>query len=693
MILPNISDEQLTIVNNLGLNNVIVDSVAGSGKTTTNIYIAKTYTDLNILLLTYNAKLKMETRTKIANLNIKNIEVHSYHSFCVKYYNNKCFTDTIIKKVILNNKILKSFNYDIIILDEAQDINILYFRLICKIYNDNLSKAKICILGDRYQSIYDFNGADPRFITMAKEIFNFNNLPWVNTKLSESFRITFEMAEFINNCLLDNNRIISNKKSNIKPTYIICDSFNDNEPFLEVKKYIDLGYNSSDIFILAPSLKNKNGAPRKLENQIKILLPNINIYVPTSDEEKLDDEVIENKLVFSTFHQSKGLERKVIIVFNFDSSYFDYYKTNVNRNVCPNELYVAATRALERISFIHHYSNDYLDFLNYNKLNIYTNLIKKRKLLIRKSNSKPMITSVTDLIRHLPSEIIDNCITFVDIKQLNHADNKNFINIPIKTIQTSGCESVSEINGISIPSYFELLNTNKMTIYKYIIDYNKKNNITNNTSNNDFIDSDTDNVEDNNNFYDINKIKIKLLKPDELLYIANTYNSIKTGYLFKSFQIKEYNWLSQDNLNKCVSRLSNIINLTNQATYERYVEIQNRKELLKRHLVGYIDCIDINKVYELKCVSKLENEHILQLAIYMYIYENQNNNVIITNKYYLYNILSDELVKIKSTHDRLKQMIEYLIDYKYNNKDKLSDEKFLNNISNNIIYGKNINKL
>ena len=423
MILPNISDEQSIIVNNLALdinNNVIVDSVAGSGKTTTNIYIAKKYSDLNILLLTYNAKLKMETREKVSNLNIKNLEVHSYHSFCVKYYNNKCFTDTIIKKVILNNKILKSFNYDIIILDEAQDINILYFRLICKIYNDNLSKAKICILGDRYQSIYDFNGADSRFIIMAKEIFNFNNLLWVDTKLSESFRITFEMAEFINNCLLNNNRIISNKKSNIKPNYIICDSFSGDEPFLEVKKYIDLGYKSNDIFILAPSLKSSKCPSRQLENKIKILLPFINIYVPTSDEEKLDEEVIENKLVFSTFHQSKGLERKVIIVFNFDSSYFDYYKTNVNRNVCPNELYVAATRALERISFIHHYSNDYLDFLNYNKLYIYTNIIKKRKLLIKKINSKSMITSVTDLIRHLPSEIIDNCITFIDIKQINN---------------------------------------------------------------------------------------------------------------------------------------------------------------------------------------------------------------------------------------------------------------------------------
>ena len=129
-ILPNISLEQQNIINLLKQqNNVIVEAIAGSGKTTSNLFIAKSFSGSNILLLTYNAKLKIETRDKITSLNINNIETHSYHSFCVKYYNNKAYTDTEILKIIANNSNLKKvINYDIIILDEIQDISILYYK-------------------------------------------------------------------------------------------------------------------------------------------------------------------------------------------------------------------------------------------------------------------------------------------------------------------------------------------------------------------------------------------------------------------------------------------------------------------------------------------------------------------------------------------------------------------------------------
>ena len=53
--------------------------------------------------------------------------------------------------------------------------------------------------------------------------------------------------------------------------------------------------------------------------------------------------------------------------------------------------------------------------------------------------------------------------------------------------------------------------------------------------------------------------------------------------------------------------------------------------------------------------------------------------------YYLYNILTDEMFEISANIDDLKQMIEFLIDYKYNTKRKISDQQFIeqnNNISN-----------
>ena len=96
--LPEISYEQNNVINFLQKgNNVIVDSVAGSGKTTCSLYIAKTFSQQNILLLTYNSKLKTETREKVRKYEIKNMEVHSYHSFCYKYYDKNCKKDSGIE--------------------------------------------------------------------------------------------------------------------------------------------------------------------------------------------------------------------------------------------------------------------------------------------------------------------------------------------------------------------------------------------------------------------------------------------------------------------------------------------------------------------------------------------------------------------------------------------------------------------
>jgi DNA-directed RNA polymerase subunit beta' len=41
-----------------------------------------------------------------------------------------------------------------------------------------------------------------------------------------------------------------------------------------------------------------------------------------STSEELKDEVLKGKIVFSSFHQSKGLERKVVFVCSFNASLF-----------------------------------------------------------------------------------------------------------------------------------------------------------------------------------------------------------------------------------------------------------------------------------------------------------------------------------------------------------------------------------
>lgn len=607
MELPEISTEQNNIIQQLLLNNnVVVDSVAGSGKTTSNLHIAKYFNNHNILLLTYNSKLKLETRGKARKIGISNLEVHSYHSFCVKYYDNQCFTDSVIAKIIKNkNKQLEKFTFDLIVLDEAQDITSLYYELICKIYKDNENiNTKICIFGDKKQSIFDFNNADQRFIEYATELFNFNSYNWAICNLSVSFRITYEMSLFINKCLLKEERIISNKIKNNKPRYIICNCFNTLRTFEEIKYYFELGYKPNEIAILAPSVKGIKNPVRLLENKIKIEMPNVMIYVSTNEDEKLDEELLEGKIIFSTFHQMKGMERKVVIIFSLDKSYFTFYKKKSNQFVCPNEIYVATTRGIEQLTLFHHYQNEYLPFIDKINIQRYCYFEDTNMNISPVNQFSANITSITDIIKFLPQNIIDECFNRLEITQNSKYVIKK-INIPLKISNDNTTESVSEITGIAIPSMFELKLKNKMSIFELLADFEKK-----------IINSRLEKK------HNINNIDIQNLTSQELLYISNCWNTFKTGYIFKIYQITNYDWLSDKKLDKCINRLTEL-NISINSLFEYNLETENETELLNRKLIGFIDCIDKenNIVYEFKCVQKLEKEHYLQLALYMYMYE------------------------------------------------------------------------
>lgn len=103
---------------------------------------------------------------------------------------------------------------------------------------------------------------------------------------------------------------------------------------------------------------------RKLENAIKNFASHINIFVPSSEQERLDEDVLRGKLVFSSFHQAKGLERKAVLVVGFDAGYFKFYNKDRDPYQCANELYVAATRAKERITLFHFNRNEFLGFMS-----------------------------------------------------------------------------------------------------------------------------------------------------------------------------------------------------------------------------------------------------------------------------------------------------------------------------------------
>lgn len=685
------SHEQKKIIFSL-LNgkSVIVDAVAGSGKTTTILWIAKAFQNKKLLMLTYNRRLRDETREKTNKLFINNLNVFTYHGFVSRYFTNNsdtaCKTDVDMVKMLNIDKLKENFGYDLVIIDEAQDMTPLYCKLVSKIINKSTTfPNNMVLLGDCHQSIYNFQGADSRFLSGADKIFNqYKN--WDKLTLSESFRITADMALFMNKVVLDDNRIKSSKHLTEKPKYFVCDIFDDNETnvaFIEIKNILQ-EQSPDTIFILAPSVKSNKSPSRTLARLVGTL--NVPIFVPANDDDKLDDDIIKGKIVFSTYHSTKGLERDNVFVFNFDESYFNYYEKEEPRYKCPNALYVALTRARNKLFIFHHYRNDYISFINKSRLDKFTNIyrhkrVKPSKLFI---NNKPQSVSATELLKHINSEVLIKAVRYLTIKKIKEPIYQ--ISIPTKIYNDNNtCENVSEITGIAIPAYFEYKDMKEMTIYNEVLQ--RKGTCVTTNSNDVWLGSDSEsdsesvsesNNESNNLLWD-GKTNISI---PELLYISNEWSAMMSGYSHKLKQITQYNWVTEDNLNKTLERMRDL-NLSNESIFEQEYIIDPCSHTMMRELIGYIDIVDGNNVYEIKCVESINTEHYIQLGIYMYMIAYSNLLKYNTRSFTLYNVLSGEKYSINAKVKDLDNMIKELFAAKYSKNSKMdTDEIFYNKYRN-----------
>jgi superfamily I DNA/RNA helicase len=280
---------------------------------------------------------------------------------------------------------IHEFAYNRIIIDESQDMTSLYFQLVSRIVLHNRIKPqmeprivrydgresivyvnvepRMIVIGDKHQSIFTFNNADYRYITLAPEVFKFNGLLWKAAKLTTSYRITIPIATFLNKAVLHQDRLAAVKPSAIKPKYYICNPYSG-APVKIINEAIKK-YGVQHIFILASSTRSTSSPVIKTAN--KISKKGHLIYV-AGQEDIIDQNAAAGKLVVATFHQVKGLERKCVIVMGMDDSYFKFNDKNAPKNVCPNVFYVALTRASEELIMIHSDKSNFLPFINVEKL-------------------------------------------------------------------------------------------------------------------------------------------------------------------------------------------------------------------------------------------------------------------------------------------------------------------------------------
>lgn len=683
------------IINN---NNVIVNAVAGSGKTWTIIELAKQNPNKKVLSLTYNNRLCYETKAKIKKLKIKNLSVYTYHSFASliskRIINNDEKLEKFLKKNFSNNE-----DFDIVCCDEMQDCYKLLFVLLKKCFSNK--NIKWLIIGDYKQSIYDFRGSDYRYLTMFDELMN---LKFVRKTLSLNFRCNQGIIYFINNYLFNKQYLKSTKKEFNNVDYF---SLNNSFNVLYIAKYIENkikfeGYKESDFFILSPSLKvnvNSNSSPiKKLEN---ILVSyGFNVFFPTNDDIEFTEEDIENKIVFSTFHQSKGRERKNVIVFNFDNSYFKFYKKSYDPNICANELYVALTRAIENLCLVEGGNidgnvNSCFNFIDLNKLqnDKHINYFKEdsKKIIFKKyeQDKTEKITikeSATNFVKWLNYDYANEIYKLLEkIKKEIKSKEKN---LNIENIYFNKdkkiYENISNINSLTLTSIYVDKNLNIKSIFNRDVFNDELDLLINsNKINKDFI-------------YEILNEKIDN-KNDVQFTLAsvNVWLSLTDRVFHKLTQIDKYVWL--DNFNEydlVTSRLNSFIDKNKPCAIEEEIFIDNKNidheminTWLKNNINNYkiiddfvingrVDFINGKNLFELKCTSDLNFEHFLQLVVYMFI--NNLINKINVEKYYLFNIYNNNCYEIKNDKKIICEIMKIIIENKYLKKSKKSDDDFIN---------------
>ena len=668
------SEEQQAILTSIEQGqNVVGDCVAGSGKTTSVLLIAQAFPDKQILQVTYNSQLKFEVRKKAKMLGITNIEIHTYHSLCVRYYDRNGHTDDGIRRVLESGQPPERPipRIDILILDESQDMSLLFYGLVKRFVKQSRTPiSQMVVLGDKYQCVYRFQNADPRFLTLCSQIWE---RPFVSITLNTSYRVTKEISAFVNDVMLGQKRILA-VKSGYKVMYVKCDIFHIHQELAKFcyNKLLEPNIYPGDIFVLSGSLK---GTPiRYLENEL--VSKNIPCYYPVSDEQQLDEDIIEGKVVFSTFGQSKGRERKIVILYGFDDSYFVCYGKDDSPHVCPERLYVGATRAKQQLILLHHYKNGPLPFLKktidsssnlpYVSYQELTNVYKEKEKEKDKENEvKPPQkhrTNPTELVKFLKETNICLLHPLVESLFVIEVEPQKAVQIPSKLEFDGTHEDVSDINGIAIPAMFETMGDKKKSQVEY------------------YVRQEYANILKRNEHPFLREAYQTLGETiethEEFVRLTIMYISLKERIYNKIQQITRHDWLTDSLVEECFVTLRKYV--SRDARYERQIEYDCTlfPEYGTILFSGCLDTSDDTTILELKCTESLSLEHMLQLVVYAWMWGHVHAGLG-PRVFKLVNIRTGEVLRLEPNDVTMFQVVRILLQNKYTKPTEVSDSEFV----------------
>lgn len=544
-----LTDEQNIILENaLKGNNILVDACVGSGKTTVIQKLCNALdSQKKILYLTYNRLLKIDAKSKIRN---KNVTVTNYHGFAynelLKHNIKVGVSDTI--QSYINNKPPVS-HFDILILDEYQDIDQEISELLTIIKNSN-PKIQIIAVGDMEQKIYD-----KTTLSISNFIKDFLGT-YIELKLTKCFRLSSNMAKMLGN--IWNKEIIGiNEQCDVEEM-----EYSNVVGFLSKQK-------TKDILCLG----SRTGIMSNVLNELEILYPEKfnkkTVYASISDNDSVSSSTPStNTAIFTTFDSSKGLERKICIIFDFTEDYWlsRTGKPQQSYEILRNIFCVAASRGKEKIIFVKN-----------NKKLLSEKILKTPTQTI--SQSQPFY--ISSMFDFKFKESVEACYNLLNIENVSSNDRSI----------------------IDIKSTDELIDLSPcIGIYQEAMFFENHN-----------IDTDINCFLKNN--------------PQKMFFLKDTLDNYSLEEKILQLAAMETNqkrystqvlipFISEKESMQLIDRLKT--KFSKDECVQQYCEINfSKNSNYSFKATGYADVIKDDIVYELKFVSELKHEHFLQCACYV----------------------------------------------------------------------------
>ena len=312
--------------------NVLVDACIGSGKTTA---IQRLCNELprnkRILYLTYNRLLKIDARARIVSTNTTVTNYHGFAYGTLKRVGISPGISDLIQAFIAAKPPFPP--YDVLIIDEYQDIE-QEFADMLEIIKAANPLMQIIAVGDMQQKIFDKTTLDA-----AQFIHRFLG-DYERLTFTQCFRLSQDHAAML-------GRVWKKQITGVNQSCVVEEmNLSQAEEFLSKQ-------DPRDILCLG----SRNGSLSDTLNELESKYPdryNKNtVYASISEGDNTRPG--PETAIFTTFDSSKGLERKVCVVFDFTESYWQVRLRQPQQSyeILRNIFCVAASRGKERIIFAH----------------------------------------------------------------------------------------------------------------------------------------------------------------------------------------------------------------------------------------------------------------------------------------------------------------------------------------------------